>query len=226
MRMQPCLIWIVMDIFPMEIGWKLKDSVTKEYVVEVPIGSYTLTDDEVVVPVDLIPGRGYRFIIVDEYGDGLGGLDAGYSVILGTDLKNGVRLLEGKGTFGARGGRSFTVPGADAAMPSLSPSSSILPAPGSPSAAPSPSTATLPPMSSSPSILFAMPPPASGSPTTTMTTVTTSVSQSVVPGTIPFSASTESGSAASITVSFWSGNHGSLWFALAHTAAVSAAILA
>jgi hypothetical protein len=113
-----------MDRYPEDIGWRITDSVTKEIVFEVSNGTYTLTDDEVVVPIDLIPGRDYRFIILDAVGDGLhdDGF-TGYSIILGTNLVHGVRLLEGSPEFGARGGRTFTVPLVDPTTRTMAPSS-------------------------------------------------------------------------------------------------------
>jgi hypothetical protein len=122
--LQPCLVWIVMDYHPEDIGWRITDSVTKEIVVQVSNGTYTCMDDEVVVPIDLIPGRDYRFIIFDAAGNGIRNDGfTGYSVVLGTNLVHGIRLLEGSPKFGARGSRTFTVPVVDPTTRTMTPSS-------------------------------------------------------------------------------------------------------
>jgi hypothetical protein len=106
---QPCVIMILLDNWATEIGWHLVDLVTKATVVEASPGTYTI-EDEVVVQVDLIPGRTYSFTITDSYGDGLVGDYTGYAVILGTNLEQGKRLVNGSSSFGKGRTTEFTVP--------------------------------------------------------------------------------------------------------------------
>jgi hypothetical protein len=100
---------ILLDNWATEIGWHLVDLVTKATVVEASAGTYTI-EDEVVVQLDLIPGRTYSFTITDSYGDGLVGDFTGYAVILGTDLEQGKRLVNGSSSFGKGRTTEFTVP--------------------------------------------------------------------------------------------------------------------
>jgi hypothetical protein len=115
---------ILLDNWAKEIGWHLVDLVTKAIVAEASAGTYTI-EDEVVVQVDLIPGRSYSFTITDAYGDGLVGEYTWYAVILGTDLEQGKRLVDGSSSFGKSRATEFIVPVKVTRRPTMEPTVSL-----------------------------------------------------------------------------------------------------
>lgn len=117
----PCLVYIVLDAFASEIYWSLFDYETRSTIAGKRAGTYT-HEDEVMEIVPLIPGRNYRFRISDIYGDGIFGPGTGYSVIFGTKIVDGLRLVEGSGDFGPGRSHNFTVPEhMPSSLPSIAP---------------------------------------------------------------------------------------------------------
>lgn len=103
------LVRIYFDLFHEDVSWKITDASDNSTVyAEVVPGTYRM-GDSIEEEVHLPPGRAYRFTITDDYGDGIQGDNAGYSVVGLLDDEVTI-LAEGDGKFQDQRSHIFDLP--------------------------------------------------------------------------------------------------------------------
>ena len=104
------LVRINFDLFHEQLSWKIADASNSSIVyAEVVVGTYRIGDG-IEEEVRLPPGRTYRFTIQDDYGNGIDGVDGGYSLIGLLAEDDEVTLAQGDGKFEDRRGHIFELP--------------------------------------------------------------------------------------------------------------------
>ena len=105
-------IEIYLDVYAFETSWKLIEVETGQILINVPYNKYEF-DNKDRVEFDLKPGKEYKFIIYDQFGDGIGN-DGSYRIYTVDESKYetvGEILSEGHGEeFRYKKEHLFTVP--------------------------------------------------------------------------------------------------------------------
>lgn len=135
---RPVTIELLLDRFPMETGWLIRDQYGKTNAY-VGIGDYEDVQNKVVVTtVMLKEDTKYEFIMLDSYGDGLKFDGGNYKLWLGPDPFEGIQVVSGN-TYGKQIIHNFYLPKAkatDAPVASPPTNSDVTPPSSTPSLAP------------------------------------------------------------------------------------------
>ena len=99
------LLSVTFDYAPQDISWNLTDSAGVVYD-EAVIGTYA-NELSATVPIN-VPSGNLTFSIHDAHGDGMMGSNAGYKIVLASNLSHVV--LQGDGKFGPGRSQTFFVP--------------------------------------------------------------------------------------------------------------------